>query len=117
MKPVPVAILAMALTLSAGAAMADVIDGDWCAPDGRHLSIRGPSITTPGGSEITGDYGRHSFTYVVPTAEPQAGATVFMRLLNEETVDVWVGSDVAAAEVWKRCTPISTLVTPRPPLG
>ncbi len=107
MRLVPVAILAAALVISAGAAMADVIDGDWCAPDGRHLSIRGSSIITPGGAEMSGNYGRHSFTYVAPAAEPHAGETVFMRLLNEQTVNLWVGSALDKAETWKRCTPIS----------
>ncbi len=44
------AVSAAALCLSVGAARADAIDGDWCQADGRHMTIRGPEITTPGGN-------------------------------------------------------------------
>ncbi len=37
-------------------AAADVIDGDWCFPDGRRFSIRGPEILTPAGTRTTGNY-------------------------------------------------------------
>ena len=46
-------------------------------------------------------------------SEPSAGTTVYMRLLNETTVDLWKGTasgDPATAEVWKRCTPVANLV-------
>ena len=102
--------LAAFLAIAAGPALADVIDGDWCSQDGRHLQINGTSIVTPGGHQIKGDYGRHSFIYTVPAPEPSAGATVTKRLLNETTVDVWMGTastDPATAEVWKRCTPVA----------
>jgi hypothetical protein len=103
----PAAAVAM---LASGAVHADVIDGEWCAADGRHLSIKGPDLVTPTGKRITGDYTRHSFLYVVPPADPGSGDTVAMRLMNEETVHLRQGSDAAAAaqapvQVWKRCSP------------
>jgi len=49
-----VAVIAMFVALCAPA-RADAIDGEWCAGDGRHFSIRGPAITTPGGNAIQGD--------------------------------------------------------------
>src|SRR5262245_12879491 len=94
------AICAVALT--AGTARADAIDGDWCAPDGRRLSILGPAITTPGGARITGDYSRHHFRCVVPKAEPGAGETVEMSLRSEEEVWVLPRPD-AEVEAWHRC--------------
>ena len=103
-----------------GIAFADVIDGNWCQADGRHLEIDGSTITTPGGNTIQGDYGRHSFTYAVPASEPSAGAIVHMRLVDETTVNLWVGTasaDPAAAEVWRRCTPIAMESRTRAPLG
>jgi len=91
-----------AIGLSVEAARADAIDGDWCAADGRRLSIAGPAITTPGGARITGDYSRHHFRYVVPKAEPGAGETVEMSLRSEQ--EVWVQPrPEAPIEAWHRC--------------
>jgi hypothetical protein len=99
--------------LAAGTAFADVIDGDWCAADGRHMSIRGPAIVTPGGKRIDGLYSRHAFAYVIPSPEPSAGSTIYMRLVNPETINLWIGAvAVGPAEVWNRCTPISARDAP-----
>src|SRR5882724_3114953 len=80
-------------------ALADAIDGDWCANDGRHFSIHGPAITTPGGNAIQGNYRRHSFSYVVPKGETSEGEAIAMLLLNENQVAVQTGN---ASEVWLR---------------
>ncbi len=90
-------------------ARADAIDGHWCHADGRLLSIAGPRIVTPLGSEVSGDYRRHFFTYHVPAAEPAAGTVVFMTQLNEQTIHVRRGADLttseaAAPETWRRCS-------------
>jgi hypothetical protein len=86
---------------------ADAIDGDWChTPDNRRLSIRGPDIVTPGGKNMQGNYSRHYFTYTVPLPEPHAGATVYMQLLDENTVHLRVGDAASATpETWFRCSP------------
>ena len=47
------------------------------------MTIRGPAIVTPGGQQTSGDYTRHSFSYVIPTGEAGAGATVSIQLLGE----------------------------------
>jgi hypothetical protein len=96
------AVAAAGLTLLTAPAKADVIDGDWCAADGRTFSIRGPAITTPGGIETQGNYSRHHFSYVVPDGEASAGETIAMILLNENTVNVEEGGK---AEIWVRCKP------------
>ncbi|MCC2099103.1 MAG: hypothetical protein KDJ29_19595 [Hyphomicrobiales bacterium] len=96
-----------ALLLSANPARADAIDGQWCSPQGKHLRIDGPSVTTPGGAKIQGDYDRHSFTYVAPPKEPSAGKKIYMSLVSEEEMDLHVGSPVAKPERWKRCETIS----------
>jgi hypothetical protein len=99
------ALLSLGATASA---FADVIDGDWCAADGRHMSIRGPAIVTPGGKQIAGLYSRHSFSYVVPPPERSAGSTITMRLINPETINLWIGTvAVGPPEIWNRCTPVS----------
>ena len=98
------ASLALLLCLSSGqSALADAIDGDWCSPEGKHLSIKGPQIITPGGAKMSGQYSRHAFSYVVPAPEPQSGSTIFMSLLGETTVIVREGSPVAQPVTWKRC--------------
>ena len=99
----PVILLALALMLSAGPARADAIDGHWCAEDGRHLSIDGPAITTPGGERMRGDYRRHFFSYVIPAAEANAGAVTAMRLISEDVVHLKVQIDAAKMEIWRRC--------------
>jgi hypothetical protein len=68
-RSVLIALAAIAAAGLAGTARADAIDGDWCANDGRHFSIRGPAITTSGGTATEGHYARHSFSYVVPDGE------------------------------------------------
>jgi len=112
-------VLAMALLASRGS-RADVIDGDWCSPDGKHLAIAGPDIVTPGGTRTTGNYDRHAFSYVVPPRDPNPGFTVAMRLVNEETMQFRIGADATAAamapmQVWHRCTtPITRLEPDKP---
>jgi hypothetical protein len=107
LNPAPI-LVAATLFLAPGAALADAIDGNWCHPDGRRFSIRGPAITTPGGNSLQGNYDRHHFTYQVPSTEPRAGATVFMTLMGEYLVHLRVGADEASAgpvEAWNRCGP------------
>ncbi len=97
-----VALGLVAAGLASIAAQADAIDGEWCAADGRRLSISGPAITTPGGARITGEYTRHHFRYVVPPAESGEGDTVEMSLRSEE--EVWVITRPGASvEAWHRC--------------
>jgi hypothetical protein len=96
--------------LSPGLARADAIDGNWCSAEGKHMSIEGPAIVTPAGTPTHGNYSRHYFTYQVPAPDPGAGQTVYMALLNENTVHLTMASDAQKAqqtpvEVWHRCPP------------
>lgn len=91
-------------------AHADAIDGHWCHKDGRRFSIRGPEIITPGGKTMEGNYSRHWFSYVVPMLEPGSGQTIFMTLLNENTVQTRVGETSSAQEIWIRCTPSISVI-------
>ena len=101
-------LFALMLLFTTEPAWADAIDGNWCHPDGRRFTIRGPAITTPGGSRIQGEYDRHHFTYQIPTPEPRAGEKVFMTLMGEYLVHLRVGSEASSAgplEEWNRCGP------------
>jgi hypothetical protein len=101
---------ALGLALLAGPALADAIDGNWCHSDGRHFSIRGPEIVTPGGKRMEGNYSRHWFSYTAPALEPGAGKTIFMTLADENTVYLRLGEPTSAPETWVRCSPsISSL--------
>ncbi len=117
MKTISVSLATAMWLAFSGVALADVIDGDWCQADGRHLQINGSMVTTPAGHTIQGGYSRHSFTYTVPASEQPSGATVIMRLVNETTVNLWMGTISGDPEVWKRCTPIADAGLTRLRLG
>ena len=85
-------------------AIADAIDGDWCRADGKRMTIRGPAIVTPGGQKTNGDYNRHFFSYVIPSGEADAGATVSVQLLGEYLAHARQGADGPVQE-WRRCQP------------
>lgn len=105
MRPVlPLAALlaAAAIAIVARPAAADAIDGHWCTEGGMRLSIAGPSIVTPGGARMQGDYDRHGFAYVAPAGEPGGGGRVTMRLMGEHAMRV----DGPGLEPnWRRCGP------------
>jgi hypothetical protein len=93
-----------------GSAMADAIDGHWCYLDGKRISIQGPAVITPGGAHIQGDYSRHFFSYIAPQADPDAGQTVSMALINDDVVHLHVGASASYSsqgpmQVWHRCGP------------
>ena len=95
------------VAIVSGAARADAIDGSWCYK-GRHLAIEGPRILVPSGKQITGQYDRHSFVYQVPPGDEGAGMSVFMVLLDEDTMNLRTGSEQSEPEVWRRCAaPVS----------
>jgi hypothetical protein len=97
----PIAV-AVCITISAGAAWADAIDGHWCIADGRRMSIDGPKIVIPSGKAITGDYERHGFRYTVPAGDPGAGTDISMILVNEDLVQLRRAA-AATPELWRRC--------------
>jgi hypothetical protein len=103
-RGLPFGIAVMAVLGLASPARADVIDGDWCHDDGRRLSIQGPTIITPGGATLQGDYSRHSFQYTAPPNEAGGGQLISMILRSETRVDVRVGGPGETYQVWHRCT-------------
>jgi hypothetical protein len=100
---------ASVLLFAASAARADAIDGDWCNPGGKRLSIEGADIRTPGRRHTKGNYDRHAFSYEVPDSEPGAGTTIYMILIDDETMYLRAGKapgyGAGEADVWRRCTP------------
>lgn len=99
------------LSLPPGPARADAIDGHWCHADGRKFSIDGARIVTPAGTQTTGEYDRHAFTYNVPAGDPGAGSTVSMDLIDENTVHLWIGvrtSGSGPMQIWRRCSDVTS---------
>ena len=74
---------------------------------GTLAEIQGARIRTPGRTEMTGAYTRHSFDYVVPASEQGAGTAIFMRLMSEDVMAMSKGAVSAEPEIWRRCKPIS----------
>jgi hypothetical protein len=110
---------AVAILVSAVPARADAIDGNWCTAEGKRLAIEGPKIVTPAGTQTIGNYSRHAFTYEVPPTDPGAGQTMFMVLLNENTMNSAMAADAQAArqmpaQVWHRCPPAVSRLEARP---
>ena len=95
-------IIAATVLCVASPAFADRIDGEWCHAS-QSLQIEGPSIRTPGGSQIQGDYSRHGFAYVVPVPEPDAGTEIIMHLNNEEQMTLTRKKSEKPDETWRRC--------------
>jgi len=100
--------LAAMLGLASAPAFADAIDGDWCS-GAANLHIAGPAIRIASGKDMVGDYSRHSFHYLSPAGETDAGTEFFMRLMNEETMFLvrHVGGKDGPVETWLRCKPVS----------
>jgi hypothetical protein len=96
---------AFVLIAATTSARADAIDGQWCFST-SHLEIQGPTITTPGGNKIDGNYSRHGFRYIVPANEPDPGSEITMVLYGEELMEL-TRKGAPAPEKWRRCKPIS----------
>lgn len=98
------AVAALA-ALTPSVSVADALDGEWCARTGRSLYIDGPAIVTPGGNRIEGDYRRHRFTYKAPAGDRDAGKTVHLQQLDDDTMHLTRGGEpgATAPEVWRRC--------------
>jgi hypothetical protein len=100
-------LAALAVLVSVSGARADAIDGHWCFANGKRLSIEGPNLVTPGGKQMTGEYDRHGFIYVVPAGESGTGDKVYMVLVDDDTMLLKMGAQplsTGEAETWRRCS-------------
>ena len=86
-------------------AHADAIDGDWCNKSGKHLKINGSNITTPEGPQITGDYDRHSFSYLSTAGGQHANKKIQMQLLSDDLMQMTLPD--GATQNWRRCELVS----------
>jgi len=104
-------LTALGLALSAGAAWADRIDGNWCSPANATMTIEGPRVVTPSGKVTQGDYYRHHFDYIVPDGDKDAGAHVHADLIDPDhiilTLTLPQATSSGKPETWKRCQVVS----------
>lgn len=103
--------LTIALLLAAPVlpAMADAVDGTWCAPDGRSLTVDGIHVRTPSGADVDGEYSRHAVRYVGLPDDPEAGHDVRLFLRGDDVLRVqrYVEGVAQPEETWTRCEPMS----------
>jgi len=107
--------LMLSVSLPAGIARADAIDGDWCSADGQRMSIRGDNIVIPSGKQVAGNYSRHAFDYVIPPGDSGAGDTVSIILRSEYLAFSRQGTQGAQggekgdrATEWRRCKDLNS---------
>ncbi len=86
-------------------ARADRIDGDWCSPNGKTLSIDGPTIVIPSGRTIQGEYDRHNFRYAGPAGDAEEGQDIHMSQQSDAQMYLWrrIGGKDEPVENWRRC--------------
>jgi len=101
-RRIPLALIGVAAL--AAPAYADSIDGNWCTETGLRMTIQGPSLVSPGGARMAGDYSRHGFSYTAPNGEPGGGGRVDLVLQNENQVRAQAASG-SIEPTWRRCGP------------
>ncbi|MCF6200060.1 MAG: hypothetical protein L3J67_11835 [Hyphomicrobiaceae bacterium] len=89
--------------------LADQINGNWCAADGRTISIDGPHVTTPAGNTVLAIHGRHHIDYLIPENETDAGHRFTADQLDDERISVQIidskTGQRSPAQIWVPCKP------------
>ena len=98
--------------LLANPAVADVLDGDWCNPDSGEMTIHGPTILTPRGYLVIGEYTQHRFAYVAPPGDWYEGKLIFLQQRGEKLMELSV--EGLPPEGWVRCPAKGIDVEARP---
>ena len=109
---VRLAVAAAALLVATtGPSLADKIDGDWCSPAGKTISVDGPRVVTPGGNTVVANYNRHHVDFKIPEGEAGAGGHFSADQLNHEQISVTIlasdAVETGQSEIWTPCKPIS----------
>ncbi|MEP1209136.1 MAG: hypothetical protein ABJM29_20635 [Rhizobiaceae bacterium] len=101
----PLSLAISVLFVCAGPVWADALDGDWCNPTDGKLTIDGPTIITPAGQSVKGNYGRHRFTYTAPAGDWQAGQDIVIQQYNEQLMELKIGDQ--QGRKWRPCQVVS----------
>lgn len=86
-------------------AMADALDGDWCNDVDGKLTIDGSTITTPGGQQVEGKYGRHRFEYTAPAGDWNGSKSIVIRQFSEQSMELTV--EGGSGRRWQPCQIVS----------
>lgn len=99
------ALVAVLIFIAGAAALADAIDGSWCAKDGKQLNIADPEITLPNDAKIQGAYRRHEFLYTAPAGDPDAGVQIYLQLQSDDALNSYHIKDNQAVDpvAWASC--------------
>ena len=97
--------ISIALFLTAPAAWADALDGDWCNFDSGKLTINGSTITTPFNIQVQGQYGRHRFEYTAPAGDWNAGKKIILQQFSDDLMELSV--DGGQSTQWQPCKVVS----------
>jgi hypothetical protein len=111
--------LTSVLAASAGAAP---LDGEWCAPDGRILTIAGEDVITPSGQETAAGYDRdRNLIYSGPQGDAEEGQEILVSPAGSERIALrrTIAGREEPAEQWQRCPVLTTTAIwlLRPPVG
>ena len=106
-----VLLTAALMTASTQNALADRIDGTWCSPDGKSVSIDGRNVVTSRGNAVDANYNRHHIDYIIPAGEPDEGGVFRADQLNDNQISVVLigagGGSKSNPEIWTPCKPVS----------
>lgn len=97
----------LTLLAFAGPAQAGALDGTWCAPDGRRITVAGTDVLTPGGQRTTGAYNGQAFHFQVPPNEWDSGKSIWMVLKAPDSARVSTLAENQQGppphDRWRRC--------------
>lgn len=79
------------------------LDGNWCHPDGKRLTVKGPDVITPAGKSLRAEYARTFASWVIPDGEPSAGTTITMMLIGTDRAHTREGAADTPPLEWRRC--------------
>lgn len=109
---------AMAMASLGGTVSGDVLNGHWCAEDGRRIVIDGRNITTPDGTRVRGEYGAHHVVFLMPGTgghSDRREADVILLSDNLAYIRVLIGEiedHATPPEVRKHCEDTTSSLLP-----
>lgn len=94
-------ITILTITLFTKPSTADSIDGRWCHKSSQ-VTIEGPTIITPSGKKVTGEFDRHEFNYKIPAGDQHAGEDGKFEV-QHDTLAHFTRSGSSQFEEWEPC--------------
>ena len=83
------------------------LDGHWCAPDERTISVAGNTVITPNGLRTRGVYTKHALSFIEPGENGAQAAVIWMEPKGKDAVRVSFASadqkEPPPHDLWTRC--------------